>query len=120
MEFTNLPQTLFNAIQDVRYVAICLGGDIALHQRPEISDASDASSDRYEELFVNPAVLLLTERRGRIDCGGLEYVLIRYGNFFQFVQPVPAGHLSVAIEPSAKVLDAVEQIRTTLSELGEK
>ncbi len=119
MKLKHLPKSLFNAIQAVRYVAVCLDGDISLHQRPEIANASDASSGRYEELFVNPAVLLLTERRGRIDCGGLEYVLIRYGNFFQFVLPVAAGHVSVAIDPSTMVFDSVDQIRGIISEFIE-
>jgi hypothetical protein len=44
-------------------------------------NASASVSDRYEELILNPAVLGLTRERGRIDCGGLEFVLVRYGNF---------------------------------------
>ena len=42
---------------------------------------------RYEELLVNPTLLELTRQRGNIDCGGLEYLVIRYGNFFQLVLP---------------------------------
>ena len=117
MELADLPSKLFDAIKAVRYIAICLEGDIVLHQRPEIANASDASSDRYEELLVNPAVLLLTERRGNVDCGGLEYVLIRYGNFFQLVQPMPNGHVSVAIEPAAADLPVVDQIRNIVAEV---
>ena len=60
-------------------------------------------SDRYEELLVNPALLKLASQRGNIDCGGLDYLLVRYGNFFQFVLPESWGHVSVCIEADADV-----------------
>lgn len=115
MDLASLPDELFNTIESIRYVALCVDANIALHQRPGIANASDASSDHYEELLVNPAVLLLTEQRGQVDCGGLEYVLIRYGNFFQFVQRLSGGHISVSLDPSDSVLADVERIRTVLS-----
>lgn len=115
MDLVSLPDELFGTIESVRYVAICVNANIVLHQRPGIANASDASSDHYEELLVNPAVLLLTEQRGQVDCGGLEYVLIRYGNFFQFVQRLSDGHISVSLNPSEAVLTDVERIRTILS-----
>jgi hypothetical protein len=68
-------------------------------------------SDRYEELLVNPALLVLTRQRGDIDCGGLEYVLVRYGWFFQLVHPVDGGHISVAIEPDADLPALVDTVR---------
>ena len=79
--------------------------------------ASSTESDRYEELLVNPTVLTLIERRGRIDCGGLAYVIIRYGNFFQILHALPGGHLSVAIEPQGEPLRLVEALRRQRDEL---
>ena len=109
-------ETLFREIPEVRYVALYRGGEPSLHQRQGIGEASDSSTDRFEELLVNPAILCLASQRGNIDCGGLEYVLIRYGNFFQLVQPIPDGHLSVAIEPSADLKAVVEKIRALVPE----
>ena len=50
---------------------------------------------------MNPTLLKLATQRGNIDCGGLEYVLVRYGSFFQFVAPARWGHVSVCIEADA-------------------
>ena len=70
-----------------------------------------------EELLVNPTVITLIERRGRIDCGGLEYVIIRYGNFFQILHALPDGHLSVAVEPHGEPLRVVEALRPIVAKL---
>jgi hypothetical protein len=40
---------------------------------------------------VNPAVLTLLGRRGELDCGGLDHVWIRYGNFWTGLFPTPTG-----------------------------
>ena len=52
-------------------------------------------------LLVNPTLLKLAAQRGNIDCGGLEYAMVRYGSFFQFVLPTARGHVSVCIEKDA-------------------
>jgi hypothetical protein len=83
----------------VRYVAVADGQEVELRQRPGLTGASSSESDRYEELLVNPALLLLTRQRGDLDCGGMRYVIVRYGNFTQVVVPRPAGgHVSVGVE----------------------
>jgi hypothetical protein len=84
---------------DIRYVAVYNHGELSLRQRPNLSLATASETDRYEELLVNPTLLTLTRQRGDIDCGGLNYVVIRYSNFFQFVAPIEGGHVSVAFEP---------------------
>lgn len=103
---------IFGLSTDVRYVALLQGDqEPRLQERPGLVGASAAESDRYEELLVNPAVLGLLERRGRIDCGGLAYVIIRYGNFFQTLHTLPGGHLSVAVEPHGDPEAVVEALR---------
>ena len=69
--------------------------------------ASSAGSDTCEELLVSPTVLTLTRQRGSLDCGGLEYVLVRHGSVFQLVIPLADRHLSVCIEPHADPLGLV-------------
>src|SRR5262245_58396961 len=89
----------------VRYAALAHGADIAMRLRPDLKPGdgvtSSSETDRYEELLVNPAILLLTQRRGEIDCGGLSHIIVGYGNFHQIVLPLVGGHLSVAIDKNA-------------------
>jgi hypothetical protein len=99
---------------DVRYVAIRQGAELVLRERAGLAGASGAESDRYEELLVNPTLLTLTTQRGNIDAGGLRYVLVRYGNFFQFVLPVPGGQVSIALEPRAVSVELLEPITAIL------
>lgn len=92
---------LLNLSDVVRYAAVYRDGELRTGSKAGTLDASAAESDRYEELLVNPTVLLLTSQRRNIDCGGLEYVVIRYGSFFQLVYPMPWGHVSVCLEKEA-------------------
>ena len=109
----SLPNALFDIGPAIRYVATYRAGDLALHERPGLSGSSDSESDRYEELLVNPTLLHLASQRGNIDCGGLDYLLIRYGNFFQFVMAAPDGHVSVALEATVD-LDTVRQVQAII------
>jgi hypothetical protein len=104
---------IFDVSSDIRYVAVYRNGQLRSSQRPGLAQASTSESDKYEELIVNPTLLTLTRQRGEIDCGGLEFVLIRYGSFYELVLPLPGGHLSVGIEPHADPLELVPQVRAT-------
>jgi hypothetical protein len=105
---------LFARHAAVRYVAVLDGSQLTLRERPGVADASAAESDRYEELLVNPALLTLTSRRGEIDCGGLDYVIVGYGNFQQLVVPTPTGHVSVAVEHGTDPLTVLPDVRAGL------
>ena len=61
---------------------------------------------------MSPTLWKLLQQRGNIDYGGLHYVLIRYGNFFEFVQPAHGGHISVGIEPHGELMNKVGTIQT--------
>jgi hypothetical protein len=91
----------------VRYAGMVVEGKLYTRQREDVRNASAAETDRYEELFVNPTALLMFQQRGRIDCGGLDYVLVRYGNFFQLLCPLERGHASVCFDPTADVQQLV-------------
>jgi hypothetical protein len=116
MSASQIIQRIFALSADVRYVAVRIGDVLDLQQRADLSDGSASDSDRYEELLVNPTVLGLTSERGRIDCGGLEFVLIRYGKFFALVQPVLGGHVTIGIGPTADPLVMVEPVRAILTQ----
>ena len=92
---------IFRVSEYVRYVAIYKDGKLETRTKENTEGASSLESDKYEELIANPVMLKAASQRGNIDCGGLEYLLIRYGNFFQFVLPVFWGHVSVCIEKDA-------------------
>ena len=92
---------IFALSNDVRYVAIYRDGHLETKAKEDTIGASSSDSDRYEELLVNPTLITLATQRGNIDCGGLDYLIIRYGNFFQFVLPTTWGHISVCIEKKA-------------------
>lgn len=91
-------EEIFAISDDVRYVAIYRDGQLESKSKENAQGASSSESDRYEELLVNPTMLKLAAQRGNIDCGGLAYLLVRYGNFFQFILPAPWGHVSVCID----------------------
>ena len=98
----------------IRYVAVGRGQDVELRERPDLADASSSESDRYEELLVNPTLITLARQRGEIDCGGLDYLIVAYGHFFQLVLPVEGGHVSVAIERTQSPTELVDPIRAAI------
>ena len=93
-------ESIFSLDPSIRYVATYLEGVHLSAQRAGLDGASSSESDKYEELIVNPTLLKLVTQRGNIDCGGANWVVIRYGNFFELVIPVARGHVSIGIEPS--------------------
>lgn len=93
-----LTRELFGLGPFVRYVAFGEGQQIETNERDGLENTSEPTSDRFEELIVNPALLTLTRQRGELDCGGLRYVAIGYGNFTQLVLPTRHGHVSIALE----------------------
>lgn len=102
---------IFAVSPSVRYVALYQDGKLTSAERAGLAGASAGESDKYEELIVNPTVITAVRQRGNIDCGGLHYVVIRYGSFFEVVQPLVNGHLSIGIEPDADVMAVVARIR---------
>ena len=115
---SQLADALFALSPEVRYVALLRGKDLALRARPGLSGASASETDRYEELLVNPAVLTLLQRRGEMDCGGLDHVWIRYGNFWTGLFPLGDGHLNVGLEPDAVPTEFVPRIRAAVARFG--
>jgi hypothetical protein len=110
-----LMDRLFALSADIRYVAIYQDDVLTASTKPGVTGASASESDRFEELLVNPTILTLVTQRGNIDCGGAQFVLIRYGHFYQYVAPLEHGHVSVAIEPTSDALQLVGVIRGVLS-----
>ncbi|WP_158751300.1 hypothetical protein [Acidobacterium sp. S8] len=102
---------IFDVSESVRYAALYRDDHLVSRQRDEIAGASSNESDRYEELFVNPTLLTLIRQRGNVDCGGAQFVVVRYGNFYQLVIALTGGHVSVCFELSANPLEYAGRIR---------
>lgn len=102
---------IFELSGDIRYIAIYQDGRLISSERPDLDNSSSRESDKYEELIVNPTLLKLVTQRGNIDCGGAEFVIVRYGNFYELIIPYMDGHLSIGIELNAELMSLVPAIQ---------
>ena len=107
----SLKEKIFAISEDIRYVAIYANDQLISSERPGITNTSSSESDKYEELIVNPTLLKLVTQRGNIDCGGAEYVIIRYGSFYEFVMPMENGHVSVGMELNSDVMKIAKALQ---------
>lgn len=101
MNKENIINALFDEFSEIRYVALYLDEKLIFRQKKSTANSSSGDTDKFEELLVNPTLLKLATQRGNIDCGGLNYLIIGYGNFFQLVKSLPSGHISLCIEQNA-------------------
>ena len=109
-------ESLFGEFSEIRYVAIYIKDKLVYKQKEKTSDSSSGETDKYEELLVNPTLLKLASQRGNIDCGGLNYLIIGYGNFYQVVKSVPEGHISICIEQKSDLNELPNSIFDYLNE----
>ena len=103
-------EILFERFSDIRYVATYINKDLHFRQRENISNSSSSESDKYEELIVNPTLLTLARQRGNIDCGGLNYIVISYGNFNQIIMEINSGHISICLDKGADLTKNLQLI----------
>ena len=102
MNSSEVIKSLFDFSEKIRYVAIYKQGQLTYRQRDsDLEGASSGDTDRFEELLVNPTLLKLATQRGEIDCGGLDHLLIGYGNFYQLVKATVNGHISICLDQTA-------------------
>ncbi len=106
-----LIEDIFKISNDVRYVAIYQNGKLETKSKEDTDSASSSESDKYEELIANPVILTAASQRGNIDCGGLDYLLVKYGNFFQYIFQVDSGHVSVCIDKDSDPLAIGKKVR---------
>jgi hypothetical protein len=111
-----LLKKIFLISPDIRYAAIYMNDKLISSERSNLKNPSSSDSDKYEELIVNPTLLKLVTQRGNIDCGGVEFVIIRYGSFYEFVMSVKDGHVSVGIESGADVIAVAYSIQNLMKE----
>jgi hypothetical protein len=117
-DLSALSEAMFRLSADVRYVAIRQAGSLLQTSRDDLSRPSGADSDYFEEAVVNPTLLTLVNQRGAIDCGGTEFVLIRYGSFWELVFGTAEAHLSVGLEPTVDPTTLAYRIRALAAQYG--
>jgi hypothetical protein len=111
MHYKNqLIEDLFNLFHEIRYVAVYKDNELIFKQRQSTLDSSSSDTDKYEELLVNPSLLTLTKQRGNIDCGGLRFLIIGYGNFYQLVKEISNGHISICLDKNVDLTNIPEKI----------
>ena len=117
--FDALRDAIFGLGPHIRYVAVGEGQDVSTSQRSDVAAPSDAGSDFFEELLVNPVLITLARQRGELDCGGLRHIVVAYGNFNQLVVPIPGGqrHVSVCVELGADVAQVATAVSGLVAEL---
>jgi len=118
MQGEKLLDAILELSPTIRYGALHLGGGEPLLRERQGSAGASAESERWDELVVNPVLVELASRRGEVDCGGLDYLLVRYRRFFNLVLPLDGGHLSVVLDPDADPLPLVSRIRETAHSFG--
>ncbi len=100
--------------EHIRYIAVYDNDELSMKQRSDIHNVSSNESDKYEELLVNPTLIKLASQRGNIDCGGLKYFIIRYGNFFVLLTPCKNGHVNIGVEPHQDPFALIEPLNALL------
>lgn len=101
---------LFNSFNEIRYVAIYAHDELIYRQKQQTSNSSSTDTDKFEELLVNPTLLTMARQRGNIDCGGLRFIIVGYGNFYQLVKEINDGHISICLEKNADLTSLPEKI----------
>ncbi len=109
-------ELVFTASPAIRYAALYRDGSLASSQRRGVSDPSSAESDRYEEILVNPTLLMLARQRADIDCGGLRFLVVGYAHFHQILLPLANGHLSICVELQADPLAVRDSVLQTFAD----
>ena len=97
-QYEKMIDKIFSEFKDIRYAAFYIKGQLVHRQKQTIDLPSAMESDRYEELLVNPTLITIAKQRGNIDCGGLRYIMISYGNFNQVIKELKGGHISLCFE----------------------
>lgn len=117
MQTHKIIEALFTFSDNIRYVAIYSNHELSCQQREtNLVNTSSGESDKYEELLVNPVILKLASQRGRIDCGGLHYLLVGYGHFFQLIKNTDSGHISICLDKTSDLNNLPAKIFTFLNE----
>jgi hypothetical protein len=99
----------------ILYLAIYQDNKLESWQRAHLYESSSSDSDKYEELLVNSTNLKIARQRGVIDCGELEFVIIKYGSFFQLIREIKNGHISICMDKKDNPITLEKEIQNLIS-----
>ncbi|MEW5736814.1 MAG: hypothetical protein AB1921_18360 [Thermodesulfobacteriota bacterium] len=102
----------------IGYAALGSGQEVLMRTAPGLETGTTAETNFYEELLVNPTLLGLASQRALLDCGGLNYIAIGYGDFTQLILPIQGGHLSVGVSRKANPGELAARIRPIVMRCG--
>lgn len=102
------------ALGGVGYVALGCGSDVLMHHAPGVQTTTTDETNFYEELLVNPTLLKLAHQRAGLDCGGLSYVAVGYGDFTQLILLMRDGHVSLGVSRGAPVRELAGRVHEVL------
>jgi hypothetical protein len=102
----------------IGYVAMCYGQEVLLREAPGIVSRTTAETNFYEELLVNPTLLKLASQRADLDCGGLNYIAVGYGDFVQLIMLTKDGHISMGISRKTHAGELATRVKSVLQEHG--
>lgn len=106
------------ALGGIGYVALGCGQEVLMREAPGMVSRTTAETNFYEELLVNPTLIKLAGQRAALDCGGLNYIAIGYGDFIQLVMPMRDGHVSLAVSRKTAVGELAARIGDVLENHG--
>lgn len=102
----------------VGYVALSSGQEVLLRTAPGMLTTTTEESNFYEELLVNPTLLKLASQRAHLDCGGLRYIAIGYGEFIQLIMRMKSGHVSLGLSRRADPEEIAARLQAILEQHG--
>lgn len=102
----------------IGYVALSSGQEVLLRAMPGLSTTTTEETNFYEELLVNPTLLKLASQRANLDCEGLRYIAIGYGEFVQLIMLVKDGHISMGVSRKSNAGELAARVETVLQRHG--
>lgn len=120
---TDAAEALIAALLDlggIGYVALGNGQQVLMRPAPGLESDTTPESNFYEELLVNPTLLKLASQRAGLDCGGLRYLAVGYGDFVELIMPMRDGHVSLGVSRKAPVADLAARITAVLERHGRR
>lgn len=100
---------------DIGYVALYRDGKLQNVTRPDRVSPGAWDADKHEEIIVNPTMITLLRQRGRIRSESIQAIIVEYGTFTQFVQPIREGHVSVSFAQGSCYPRLLPKIKRILS-----
>ena len=115
-----LIDSLLSLSRDICGVNVNVDGELVSSTVPGTMESYSVTSDRVHDLIVSSTILSLARQRGSFEGGECNFVLIHYGQFYEFLTPISSRYVSVAIKDDADPIKLVKPILSELEDSGAK